>query len=524
MTLNEVVHQAAEQQHRAAEPNRRRFVKDLSAVAGAGLLLNSLPARAFGKRAPRIAIVGGGISGLNAALTLQDAGVASTIYEASSVVGGRIHSNATTWADNQTSEWCGEFIDSGHTCMQALAQRFGLPLVDELEAQPPQSTDTLFFFEQYYGVKQAFRDFQAIADRLEDDANNLFPTTFDPATHFPRSVHLDHMSAYDWIEKNIPGGHRSPLGAYIDSAYTNEFGLDTDRQSALNVVYEMGFQPEPSEFSIYGESDQRFHVLGGNDQIPFAIAEALPADSIETRWWMESIAKQSDGTFELTFFTPCGVRNVTADHVILTIPFSVLRGLDYRRAGFDALKNTAIQQLGYGTNSKLIVQCTQRLWDGHGPWGKGDGSMYTDLFFQNAWDSSRGIPGKAGVLVAFMGGSAGLSLDGAHTPFASAETSPNVAMYARQFLRAANHPWPGIDSLWNGRATLSTPWKAPNLLGSYSCWKVGQYTTFAGYEGMRQGNCHFAGEHCSNSLQGFMEGGATEGARAAQEIISDLSR
>ena len=523
MTLNEVVHQAAERQHRPTEPSRRRFVKEAGTVAGAGLLLNSLPARASGKRAPRIAIVGGGIAGLNAALTLQDAGLASTIYEASSVVGGRMHSNATTWEDNQTSEWCGEFIDSGHTCMQALAQRFGLPLVDEIEAQPPQSTDTLYFFEHYYGVNQAFKDFQAIADSLENDANNLFPTTFDPATHFPRSVHLDHMSAYDWIEKNVPGGHRSPLGAYIDSAYTNEFGLDTDRQSALNVVYEMGFQPEASEFSIYGESDQRFHVLGGNDQIPFAIAQALPEHSIKTSWWMESIVKQPDGTFGLTFFTPHSVRYVTADHVILTLPFSVLRGLDYRRAGFDALKHTAIEHLGYGTNSKLIVQCTKRLWDEHGPWGKGDGSMYTDLFFQNAWDSSRGIPGKAGVLVAFMGGSAGLSLNEANTPFASAETSPHVAMYARQFLRAANHPWPGIDSLWNGRATLSTPWKAANLLGSYSCWKVGQYTTFSGYEGVRQGNCHFAGEHCSNSFQGFMEGGATEGARAAQEIISDLS-
>ena len=50
---------------------------------------------------------------------------------------------------------------------------------------------------------------------------------------------------------------------------------------------------------------------------------------------------------------------------------------------------------------------------------------------------------------------------------------------------------------------------------------MGQYTQFSGYEGARQGNCHFAGEHCSGAFQGFMEGGATEGARAAQEIISD---
>jgi monoamine oxidase len=522
MSLHEVVHQAAARQQRPAEPSRRRFVKNLGAAAGAGILLHSLPAWAFGKGLPRIAIVGGGIAGLNAALTLQDAGLASTIYEASSVVGGRIHSN-TNWVDGQTSEWCGEFIDSGHSAMQALADRFGLTLVDEIEAQPPQSTDTLFFFEQYYGVDQAFHDFLAIAGRLEADANTLFPTTYDPATHFPRAVELDHMSVYDWIERYVPGGHSSPLGAYIDSAYTNEFGLDTDRQSALNVVYEMGFQPKPTEFSIYGESDQRLHVLGGNDQIPLAMAEALPQESIQTGWWMESIARQSDGTFALTFATPDGVRNVTADHVILTIPFGVLRGLDYSRAGFDELKNTAIQNLGYGTNSKLIVQCTRRLWNDHGPWGIGDGSMYTDLFFQNAWDSSRGIPGDAGVLVAFMGGSAGLALNAAATPFAMAQNSPPVGLYVKQFLQAANQAWPGIESLWNGRATLSTPWKAPNLLGSYSCWQVGQYTSFAGYEGVRQGNCHFAGEHCSNSFQGFMEGGATEGARAAQEVLSDLS-
>lgn len=126
-------------------------------MSGAGMLLNNLPARALGKPAPRIAIVGGGIAGLNAAL--HDAGLDSTIYEASSMVGGRIHSNATTRADNQTSEWCGEFIDSGHEIMLALAQRFGLPVVDQVGAQSPQATDTLYFFEHYHGIDQAYGDF-----------------------------------------------------------------------------------------------------------------------------------------------------------------------------------------------------------------------------------------------------------------------------------------------------------------------------------------------------------------------------
>ena len=48
---------------------------------------------------------------------------------------------------------------------------------------------------------------------------------------------------------------------------------------------------------------------------------------------------------------------------------------------------------------------------------------------------------------------------------------------------------------------------------------------FSGYEPARQGKhgkkIHFAGEHCSTNFQGFMEGGAEEGARAASEILTD---
>ena len=74
---------------------------------------------------PRIAIVGAGIAGLNAALTLQDAGLSCSIYEASDRIGGRMHSDTTTWADGMVSEWCGEFIDSDHKTIYQLVKRFG---------------------------------------------------------------------------------------------------------------------------------------------------------------------------------------------------------------------------------------------------------------------------------------------------------------------------------------------------------------------------------------------------------------
>ena len=78
-----------------------------------------------------IAIVGAGMAGLTAALTLQDAGVPATVYEAAGQVGGRVHSNATDyWKDGQVSEWCGELINTDHQTMLRLAQRFGLRTLD----------------------------------------------------------------------------------------------------------------------------------------------------------------------------------------------------------------------------------------------------------------------------------------------------------------------------------------------------------------------------------------------------------
>jgi monoamine oxidase len=217
--------------------------------------------------------------------------------------------------------------------------------------------------------------------------------------------------------------------------------------------------------------------------------------------------------------------------VILTLPFGVLRGLDYSQAGFDPRKVTAITQLGYGTNSKLVLQFSERYWNTQGPWvagtgGTGDGNIYTDLPFQNTWESTRGYTGATGLLVTFRGGSEGVALgSGVNTPYSSSDSSNTVRKYAQDALAELEQPWPGVTPFWNGKATLSLPWKDPNLLGSYSCWKVGQYTLFSGYEGARQpfpnGRCHFAGEHCSTNFQGFMEGGAEEGQRAANEILGD---
>jgi monoamine oxidase len=92
-----------------------------------------------------IAVVGAGIAGLNAALTLKDAGLSCTIYEASHRVGGRMHSDALTWADGMVSEWYGEFIDAGHETMHQLIKRFGLRTSDLGGGRTDRIRSILFF-------------------------------------------------------------------------------------------------------------------------------------------------------------------------------------------------------------------------------------------------------------------------------------------------------------------------------------------------------------------------------------------
>ncbi|HEX7309776.1 MAG TPA: NAD(P)/FAD-dependent oxidoreductase [Gaiellaceae bacterium] len=495
---------------------RRGVAAGAGVAVGPGVLASAARAASG---SPRVAIVGAGIAGLNAALTLQDRGVASTVYEASDRVGGRMHSDRSGyWANGQVSEICGELIDTDHTAVLGLAQRFGLPVADLLAAEPPGSTTSYWFLGGRYSVEQADTDFVPVREALKRDLTAAgYPTRWDK--YKPAGAELDRMSVYDWIESRVPGGHGSALGRLLDVAYNGEYGADTTDQSSLNIVYLLGYQPSPKRFSIFGQSDERWHVVGGNERLTGAIADTLP--DVRTGWRMTAVARNADGSVVLAFDAPGGSVSVTADQVILTLPFQVLRTLDTARARFDERKRLAIAELGAGSNAKLLLQFTSRYWNTSGAWGTSNGDSYTDLGYQNTWDATRAQPGATGILVNYSGGSVAAAL-AQPSAYSTAADNPEVAGYARSFLRELELVFPGITADWNGKATLSTPSRDPNLLSSYSYWRPGQYVAFGGYEAVAQGEIHFAGEHCSQDFQGYMEGAAREGKRASLEVVHAL--
>jgi len=88
------------------------------------------------------------------------------------------------------------------------------------------------------------------------------------------------------------------------------------------------------------------------------------------------------------------------------------------------------------------------------------------------------------------------------------------------------HPFRFIFNLSNSRQitiglTLEKQAGASSFL-AVTAYKVGQWTTIAGQEATSAGNIFFAGDHTSKEFQGYMNGAAESGLRAANDVLLKL--
>jgi monoamine oxidase len=451
--------------------------------------------------APKAVVVGAGVAGLSCAYRLKQAGVGVRVLEAQNRVGGRMFSLRDKFADGQVVELGGELIDTGHVAMQSLAGEFGLVL-DDLHQEPAGiAMDSWYFGGKKRSDADIVKAFTPIAERI-DAALEAIPGEVISYVEKEGAEDLDRMSIAEWFDKNEVRGWFRQL---LDVAYTTEYGLAIDRQSSLNFLWMISTEPEP--FHIFGDSDERFHVRGGNDLIIQELAKRLEG-SIQTETVLEAVSERADGSFRLSVKRGATAETVTAEHVVLAIPFTLLRDVQLDME-LPPVKKRAIQELGYGTNAKLMVGFSERVWrERH----QSNGALMTDLAFQTTWETSRAQAGKAGVLTNFTGGEHGLALG-----------TGTAAEQALAFTDELEKVFPGVSAVRHGMTEARFHWPSmPWVKGSYASYLPGQWTGFGGAEKERVRNLHFAGEHCSVDFQGFMEGGCETGQAAAAAILEDL--
>jgi len=487
--------------------SRRQFLGK-SAAALAVAMATGGAGRAAVPKEP-IAILGGGAAGLTAAFRLMQAGAKVELFEGSNRIGGRILTlDGFVPADLNDgkpmfTELGGELVDSNHKDLIELAKELGVEIQELKEGDP--GVEYYHFEGKIRTDQELIPAFEPLAKQLAQDAEGLED---DKENYTEKARKFDRMSIHDYLQ-SFKGKVEAWVIRMLDTAYEIEYGRATKEQSALNLITYLS--PETKDgFEMFGESDESKRVKGGNSRLIEALEKAIAGKvTVHTQHKLTAIAT-AKGKVQLTFDTGKGYKEFTFSKVICAIPFTMLRGgrvAGIAKIGLSKEKVKAIEELGYGNNTKAMIAFKSRFWRKAEP--VNNGSTYTDQSYQATWECSRGQDGPAGILVNFLGGKTALEA----TPDTRFDTT----------LKELDKVFPGAEAAYLGKRIMMHWPTQKFILGSYTCPLVGQVTALLEHCASPElkGRLLFAGEHTSADFSGFMCGGIESGNRVAKEALGE---
>ncbi len=483
------------------DESRRNFIKNAGLLAASGVLLPSF-STAFAddfNTNKTIAIIGAGIAGLNAAYQLKKQGINATVYEAANRTGGRMFTINNTFGDGITTDLGGEFVDTNHQDILDLAKEFNLDFYD---LRKDDLINGSFYFEgKHYSNKELKNALRPFVAPINKDVKSL-PDIINYTTgHLFK--HLDQQSVTTYLT-NL--GISGWLLNFLCLIITHEYGMEASEQSAINFLI-MFTDPNEEVYDLFGPEHEVLKIKGGSQALTNKLHHHLK-NQVRLNYTLTKISQSNNNKYNLVFKNNTVTHNLTADYVILAIPFSILRSID-----IDVLlppeKLNCINQLGYGNSSKFIMGFNNKPWR----IAKKTGQTYTNLSFGCAWDSSRMQSDTAGSLTVFGGGNMVKQLC----------DKPALEL-TNQYLNDLEQIYPNSKTAYNQK-NIKFCW-SQNVYSkdAYSSFKIGQWSTLAGWEIAPVGNLFFAGEHCSLDFQGYMNGAAETGRLAAESITQIINK
>ncbi len=449
-----------------------------------------------------VAVVGGGIAGLTAALRLVQDGAEVHLYEGSERWGGRMFTRRQFNKEGMFCELGGELVDTNHEALIGLCKELGLEIQPLKEGDP--GVDFYHLGGKIYTDADLIPVFGPLARRIAADAEGLLD---DEEEYTDKARELDKRDLRGYL-REAGAGVDPWLVEMLDVAYCCEYGLDTDTQSSLALIEIIGTDTE-NGFEMFGESDEAHRIKGGNDSLPAAVFKALEGKvrALSGHQWTR--IEEEGSKLKLTFQTSGGRVSESYHHVICAVPFSLARSVTgLAQLPLSEDKKRALAGMTYGTNLKVMWGTKSRLW--RQPAGGREvfcnGAVVSDLPFQQIWETSRGQDGESGIITNFMGGTPGVQF------------TPNRL---EKFPQEVDKVFPGFKAALDGNRTMMN-WPSMRWVkGSYASALVGQWTWIfaAAAKAELDGKLQFAGEHTSEEFCGFMNGGVETGERAAKELL-----
>jgi len=443
-----------------------------------------------------VTIIGAGMAGLAAAYDLHRAGWQVTVLEARHRAGGRVHT-MRGFSNGLVAEAGGEFIDKHHTRMLAFAKEFKLSL-GEVGSWQGQTGD----WGAYEGKAGQSNDTNLWGFNLEKEFENIWAAlaelgkqVSDPAQpeSAPNAKELDKQSSADWL--STQAAHPLARMAFADHI-RSEYTCEPEHFSLLDLARNAAMYYSTSDFY-----KPTYRIIGGNDQIPRAIASLLPDVHLNAE--VNSINNQLDGV-SITYKQGDSFHTVSSSFAILAIPLTTARLIEFNPP-LPSAHQSMVQEVSYGAVTKVMIEYRRRFWHEKG-W---NGRLSTDQHIVQTWDATSHLEGEHGIITAYTGGGPGAKLSAL-----SDEERTKLAISVIEKI------FPGSSNLIENTATIA--WmNEPFTRCSYMALAPGQVTAHWQTLFSPAGRLFFAGEHAT-IYQGFMEGAVESGQRAAKNIMENL--
>jgi monoamine oxidase len=438
-----------------------------------------------------VTVIGAGLAGLSAAYDLHRAGWTVTMLEARSRVGGRVYS-VRTFLHGQVVEGGGEFIEESNTRMLAYAREFHLSLgrVGSWQGQDEdwgcfEGKAGHLWDSALWGVN--IHDEQARIWGALAELGKLVPEPERPQAA-PLALQLDRQSALDWLHA-LDAHPLSKL--HFVQHIRSEYTIEPERFSLLDLARNAAM------YYMTLERGTNFRVIGGNDLIPCALAEALP--DVRLHAPVRAVRLLPDAV-EVTYQQGNAYETIRSAFAILAVPLTTARLIDFHGA-LPPAHRRMVDEVSYGAVTKVMIQYKQRFWKAKG-W---NGRLATDAPIVLTWHATSHVESEDGILTVYTGGDAA-------TRLAALSDQERIRLAVGEIEKL----FPGSSGQVEHAATVAWP-NEEYTRGSYMALAPGQVT--AHWETLMKpaGRLFFAGEHAT-PIQGFMEGAVESGQRAAYVI------
>ena len=303
------------------------------------------------------------------------------------------------------------------------------------------------------------------------------------------------------------GAARIPDNHDLTHKYVKEFALPLEPfyPSRLNALrFDRGGREEvpidgftDAMTRNYGEelggNPERWHkIKGGMDLLPKAFAQQL-GNKIHYGSPVVRI-EQDEKQARVVFLDAGHKQTMTADNVLCTIPFSVLRDVDL--PALSAQKRDVIKNTRYDAVARVYLQTRNRIWEEKGLNGFAFTSGAVEI-----WQPTWSQPGPRGILMTY-------ARPGEAERITRLKENERVATTLKQ-----------LDGMFSGvRESFER--------GATKCWLDDEWSrgawAFVGFTNFlpaisREGRIHFAGEHLSPWFS-WIQGALSSGLRAVKEI------